>query len=227
MIETFNDREAASETAADYIRAALRRRLHSGAEATLIVSGGTTPARCYANLAVSELPWERIHVTLSDERWVPVKHADSNERMVRDTLLTGAAAVARFLPLYAPARTIEEASRALNDTLRRLPFPFACSLLGMGEDGHFASLFPDAANLEEGIDTDGSVLTLPVTTSASAHRRITLTLAALSRSDEIVLLAFGDAKRQVLDQAVESADRYPVSHLLRQKRAPVRVIWAP
>ncbi len=227
MIEVCKNRDAASAKAADYIRAALCRRLDTGTEATLVVSGGTTPSRCFEILAASDLPWERIHVTLSDERWVPPTHADSNERMLRETLLTGAASKARFLPLHDPECSIETVSESLDEALRRAPFPFACALLGMGEDGHFASLFADAENLPEALDADGTRLALPITTKASPHARITLTLAALARSDEIVLLAFGDAKRKVLDEAMGSSDRYPVSHLLWQKRAPVRVVWAP
>jgi 6-phosphogluconolactonase len=97
----------------------------------------------------------------------------------------------------------------------------------MGEDGHFASLFPDAENLEQGLDTDGIQLCLPVNTAASPHPRISLTLAALSRSDAIVLLFFGAAKREVYEQAKADSNGYPVSRLLLQKRAPVHVYWAP
>ncbi len=97
----------------------------------------------------------------------------------------------------------------------------------MGEDGHFASLFPDAANLEEGLDVDSSELCIPVHTAASPHPRVSLTLSALSRSDEILLLLFGDRKREVYEAAKQTANGYPVFHLLRQKRAPVYVYWAP
>ena len=97
----------------------------------------------------------------------------------------------------------------------------------MGADGHFASLFPDAENLAEGLDADGSSLCIPVSTDASPHPRISLTLAALSRSDEIVLLFFGDDKLAVYKEAKKQTNGYPVSRLLRQKRAPVHVYWAP
>jgi 6-phosphogluconolactonase len=100
-------------------------------------------------------------------------------------------------------------------------------LLGMGEDGHFASLFPDADNLQEGLDVDSPQLCIPVHTAASPHPRASLTLSALSRADEIILLIFGDAKRDVYEAASKSTNGSPVSHLLRQKRAPVHVYWAP
>ena len=158
---------------------------------------------------------------------MPSDHPDSNEKLVRETLLTGEALSANLLTVYEPGVTIEERCSALNDEIRQAPFPFACALLGMGEDGHFASLFPDAGNLDEGLDVDSKELCIPVHTAASPHPRVSLTLSALSRSDEILLLMFGDSKREVYEATKQAANGYPVSHLLRQKRAPVHVYWAP
>ncbi len=158
---------------------------------------------------------------------MPPDHEDSNEKLVRETLLAGEATDARLLPVYRPDVTIEERCSEINEELLQAPFPFACALLGMGEDGHFASLFPDAENLQEGLDVDSRQLCIPVQTAASPHPRVSLTLSALSRSDEIVLLIFGDAKRAVYEAARTSTNGTPVSHLLRQKRAPVHVYWAP
>jgi 6-phosphogluconolactonase len=227
MENIFDSREAASVAAAERIAAALGRRLDAQREASVVVSGGTSPAGVFAELARMPLAWPDVHVILSDERWVPPEHEDSNEKLVRDTLLTGEAKEATVLPVYKPGVTVEERCVELNDELRQAPFPFACALLGMGEDGHFASLFPDAENLEEGLDVDSSELSIPVNTAASPHPRVSLTLSALSRSDEILLLMFGDRKREVYEAAKQTANGYPVFHLLRQKRAPVYVYWAP
>jgi 6-phosphogluconolactonase len=227
MENIFDSREAASVAAAERIAAALGRRLDAQREASVVVSGGTSPAGVFAELARMPLAWPDVHVILSDERWVPPEHEDSNEKLVRDTLLTGEAKEATVLPVYKTGVTVEERCVELNDELRLAPFPFACALLGMGEDGHFASLFPDAENLEEGLDVDSSELSIPVNTAASTHPRVSLTLSALSRSDEILLLMFGDRKREVYEAAKQTANGYPVFHLLRQKRAPVYVYWAP
>lgn len=227
MFNDYPDRESASIAAADIIETALKRRLEAGTEATLVVSGGTTPVRTFERLAARDLPWPRIHVVPSDERWVPATHDDSNERMMRAALMVGAAAAANFQPLFDGEHDIENGAGVLEQAVRNLPFPFACTLLGMGEDGHFASLFPDADTLQSALDVDGTCLVLPVHTSASPYPRMTLTLAAISRSDEIVLLIFGAAKRELLQKAAESANGFPVSQLLLQKRAPVRILWAP
>lgn len=228
MQENFDTREAAAAAAADIIQDSIARRLAAVDEATIVLSGGSSPLGVFAELKKLDLPWERLHVTLSDERWVATDHEDSNERMLYDALLghTGARD-ATFLPLFDASSDIETRSTALSEQLRMLPFPFACALLGMGEDGHFASLFPDAENLESGLDTENPELVIPIRTAASPHPRISLTLSALSRSDTIVLLIFGEQKLEVLNTAVEVPERYPVGTLLRQKRAPVRVLWAP
>ena len=228
MQQEFTTREAAAAAAADIIKAAVERRLAATEEATVVLSGGTSPLGVFAALNAMDMHWDRLHVTLSDERWVPSDHEDSNERTLHEALLgNGGARAATFLPLYEPGIDVAARSEALSAQLRLLPFPFACSLLGMGEDGHFASLFPDADNLAAGLDTENPDLVIPVQTAASPHPRVSLTLSALSRSDTIVLLIFGDDKLEVLNNAKDDPERFPVGTLLRQKRAPVRVLWAP
>jgi 6-phosphogluconolactonase len=221
----FNTRLEASEAAAKRIAELLANRLDNQSEASITVSGGTTPRQCLAALARTPLDWRRVQVALSDERWVPADHEDSNEKLVREALLVDEAAPAHLLPVYAPGVSPAERCEALQNPLP--PLPFSCSLIGMGTDGHFASLFPDAEQLALGLDVESGRLYIPVTTAASPHPRISMTLAGISRSDEIALLFFGEDKLEVYKQALESANGFPVSRLLRQKRAPVRLFWAP
>lgn len=223
----FETREQASVAAAERIALALNNRLAKQTHASVVVSGGSTPGRCFETLAHAEVDWDRVHVLLSDERWVPADDENSNERLVRATLMQNGAVAARLQPVYAANIEVSDAAKALDASIRALPFPFAGALLGMGADGHFASLFPDADNLDAGLDVDGSKLVIPVSTAASPYPRISLTLAALSRSDEIVLLIFGHDKREVYEQAKFRTSKHPVARLLLQKRAPVSVYWAP
>ena len=223
----FATREEASIAAAQRIRNALAHRLEHQKAATLVVSGGTSPARCFQELAHLDIEWDRVSVLASDDRWVPSDHEDSNEKLIRDKLLVNGASIAGMLPFFKADTPIEMRCAELDREMRFMPFPFACSLLGMGADGHFASLFPDADNLDEGLELESQKLCLPVETEASPYPRVSLTLAALSRSDGIVLLFFGEEKRRVFSKAKAGNARYPVTRLLRQKRAPVYVYWAP
>ena len=227
MEHFFETREEASVAAAEAIAERLAARLDAQSGASVVVSGGTTPDRCFDLLSEKPLDWRRTQIVLSDERWVPPDDEASNERLVRDALLKGEAVPAKLLSVFSMTTGIQARCDEIDQQIRLGPFPFACSLLGMGEDGHFASLFPDAENLEEGVDVDGEQLCIPGTTAASPHPRVSLTLAALARSDAIVLLMFGDNKLEVYEQAKRKGSKLPVAHLLKQKKAPVHVYWAP
>lgn len=225
--EFLENRAQAATVAARRIVDALEPALNATAHASLVVSGGSTPAETYERLSKAALDWSRVHVVPSDERWVEPIDDDSNERMLVETLLVGKAEEATLVSLYRQGMTPAAASEAVDRELRDIPLPFTAVVLGMGVDGHFASLFPDANNLAEGLDADGARYCLPVDTAASPHPRVTLTLAALLNSREIVLLFYGDAKRKVYEHAKSPDSDLPVSRLLNQSRAPVRVVWAP
>ncbi len=222
MEHFFDTREEASAAAAEYIGTQLTRRLELQDEASLVVSGGTSPMRCFELLSEADIDWPNVHILPSDERWVSAHSEDSNEKLIRDTLLRGKAAEARLHPMHSDLFSLEERCEMFEETVRTLPFPFACSMIGMGEDGHFASIFPDLPDLEGALDPDADESCREVRTAASPHPRTTLSFARLLASDLIVLLAFGEAKRAVL----EAPDGLPVAALLAQTRTPVRVLWA-
>ena len=223
----FETRDEASEAAASRIAELVSTRLDAQGSTAIVISGGTSPQRCLRALSATPHDWDKVHVVPSDERWVPPTHEDSNERMVRENLLRDQAADARLLPIYEDGVSREERCVTLDEDLRRLPIPFACTLLGMGEDAHFASLFPDLPDLDKALDSESGMLCMPVDTRASEHARISLTMTTLTRSDEIILLFFGDAKLTVYEQAKAESNGFPISRLLRQKRAPVQAYWAP
>ncbi len=204
----FETRADASEAVAERIAEVLRSTLAGQDHATLIASGGSTPAACYALLAQQALPWHRVTVLPSDERCVPADHADSNARMLREVLLQGPASAATLLPLD-------------KDAVAKTPRPWSLALLGMGTDGHFASLFPDAENLAQGLRRDGDDLVLPIRTQASPHARVTLTWRALHACGTRLLLAFGADKAAVL----EDPQGKPVATLLADPG--LTVFWAP
>ncbi|MEL7537073.1 MAG: 6-phosphogluconolactonase [Pseudomonadota bacterium] len=223
-----DDRAAASRTAADLLADALRRAVADDNVASLVASGGSTPLGCFHELAAMALPWRRITATLSDERWVGADDPMSNEAMLRRELLTGAAAAARFVPLYRDGLTAADACEPVAADIRaRMALPFSATLLGMGSDGHFASLFPDSPTLADGLDLTTDALCCAAQTAASPVPRLSLTLAALMNSRLLLLLVFGDDKRRVLERAAGGEAALPVAHLLRQTQTPVHILWAP
>lgn len=200
----------------------------------LVVTGGRTPGPVYDRLAATDLDWSRVTVTLSDERFVDPSSPDSNERLIRERLLVGRAAAAHFVPLKgrAPAPRVD-AARA-EPAIRAL-LPFDAVLLGMGEDGHIASLFPGARvtgarRLAAALDPDRARLAIGVARAGLAPYvpRISLTAAALFDAGLVVLLVSGAAKRALIGR-VGSDPGYapPVAALLRQTTTPVRVLWSP
>jgi len=228
MIEQiYTDRQEASHAAALAIAAALQQQLQSQPEATAIISGGSTPRACYRVLSGLSLDWARVHLLPTDERWLPVVDEHSNECMLRSTLLRGRAASANLVSLYRAGMQVEEACEAVEKCLVKIPRPVAISLVGMGDDGHVASLFPDLATIDAAVNMANEHWLIPVRTAASPLARISLTMSALTCSNEILLLIFGEKKRRIVTTAQADCKKYPITALLQQDRVPVRVLWAP
>ena len=211
---------------ADAVAAALRNALASRGRAMLALSGGTTPGPFLDALATRTLDWARVIVTLADERWVPVGHPRANATLVRDTLLQGAAAVARFVPLYAAAPTPEAGLAAVRAGIDALPLPLDVVVLGMGDDGHIASLFPGGDQLAAALDPRTPARVLPMRAPAAGEPRMSLTLPLLAGARSVFLLITGESKRAMLERAIGDA-RLPVHALLAQAQAPIAVYWAP
>jgi 6-phosphogluconolactonase len=217
MIETYPSPEALADTAAAAIADRLAAGLAARGHASLVATGGRSPGPVYDRLAQADLDWPHVAVTLSDERHVDVDSPNSNARLLRERLFAGRAAAAQYLPLTDYAEGV----------LRKL-MPFDAVMLGMGEDGHIASLIPGSPVMAQAMDPEGQALTAesPQGFGSPPVARITLTLSALLQSRAIFLLIAGEAKRQVISRAAAGED-LPVAAILDQDRVPVRVFWAP
>ena len=225
MIETFPTANDAAGGAAD----AIVGQLAPPGPKRIVVTGGRSPGPVYDRLAKADLDWSRVTVTLSDDRFVDPTSPDSNERLVRERLLKGCAASAHFVPLKGrgPAPRVD-AARA--ESAIRALLPFDAVLLGVGEDGHIASLFAGQRDLAEALDPARGPLVIGVAKAGLAPYvpRISLTAAALFDAGLVVVLASGDAKRVLLERvATDPRFAPPVAALLRQTRTPVRVLWSP
>jgi 6-phosphogluconolactonase len=224
-IETYSTREALADAAADILAGAL-----GAADARAFAgAGGSTPGPVYDRLARRDLEWNRLSVTLTDERWVDPSSDESNERLMRERLLVDEAAGAAFVPLNG-GHGAPQAEAAAAETRIRAILPFAAVLLGMGADGHVASLFPGAPELEVGLDLDAPRLCVAVDKAGLPPfvPRISLTARALTQAGLLLVLITGDDKREVIDRiGAEPSYAPPAATLLRQDRCPVRVLWAP
>jgi 6-phosphogluconolactonase len=228
MIESFSDAAAAAAFAANTIVDAVTYRLRLRGEAVVAVTGGRSPGPVYDALAVAGLDWSKVRVTLSDERFVDISSPDSNERLVRERLLQGAAARANFLSLRGTAETPQAAAEAASAALAAWPV-FDVVLLGMGDDGHIASLFPGNPALASGLDRAAPpCIAVPVGEGLPPPQpRLSLSLPRLASARLILVLTSGAEKRRVLERALDDSDALdaPVRSLM--KAAPtVRLLWS-
>lgn len=217
-------RERLAQQLAEAAAEALRADLATRQRALLVVSGGSTPVPFFHALAAAELPWERVDVTLADERWVSEEDGASNARLVREHLLVGAAAAATFVPLTtddpAPEQGVAEVARRIE----ALDWPASLVVLGMGGDGHTASLFPDSRELELALATADPVVAMR--TPSQPQPRITLSADRLHQAHRHVLHITGDDKRSVLARALAGDDirELPIRAFLS---CPLAIYWAP
>ncbi len=198
-------------------------------EASLAVSGGRTPVPLFMTLSDIELEWKKVKICLVDERWVDPEDEDSNERMVREYLLRGRAARAHFtgMKTSGAARAGEIRYAA---ALSAFSWPLNVVILGMGNDGHTASLFPGATALREAVSMTSGKRCLAIFPSHNiSHERMTLTLPAILDSRHIIVHIQGDQKKKVYTQACQDgpAKEMPIRYILRQQQVPVSVYWAP
>jgi 6-phosphogluconolactonase len=216
---------------ADDLRAAIDARGH----ASLAVSGGKSPIAMFEALRHTDLNWAEVTITLVDERVVPHDHADSNTGLVRAHLLQSRAAASRFLPLFeAPIADLDALARSANEHTSNLGDAVDVAVLGMGEDGHTASLFGGARNIEVALGThERYAWTDPKPGAGVApYPRLTMSLAALSAARHLHLSVAGPSKRAVLEIAktqtpteasVAQSTHFPIALVLQRATRPVRV----
>ncbi len=214
-----------SESIASDLAAAIAAR----GLASLVVSGGRSPVKLFECLRAQELDWSRVCVALADERWVDPSDPDSNERLVHDALLKERAAVARFHGLKNAAPTPDRGAVLAWKTFADVPRPFDVAVLGMGDDGHTASLFPGSPSLSAALDETASAGCVGMRAPTPPRERLSLNLAALLDSRRIVILITGEAKWRTYVAASQPgpAQLMPVRAVLRQRRTPVDVVWSP
>ena len=223
---TFKDKQQLAEALAEAVAANLKAGVKARGVASLAVSGGSTPARFFQVLSQrSDVPWEKVAVTLVDERWVDESSDRSNARLVKANLLQNRAAIANFVPLYQGGAAPDpvRAGRAQAG----VPQPLDAAILGMGNDGHTASFFPGGDNLDEALTAEGPVVA--INAPGAGEPRVTLSRKRLLETRSLYLHIEGEGKVEVLEKALGDGpvEDMPVRAILRQTDKPLNIYWCP
>ncbi len=231
---SFPDRDIlATELATTIIELLGAAIIKNEGRASLAVSGGSTPVQLFRELSTRDLLWENVDIALVDERWVDSNDNDSNEQLVKTTLLQNQAAVASFTGMKNSAVTASAGEAECSRQLQKIHRPFDVMILGMGDDGHTASLFPGAARLHDATAMDSKQICMGIAPVTAPHERMTLTLPVILESKQIFLHITGQNKKDVLEHALDdgSAEEMPIRYVLRhQTQNPTThfgVYWAP
>jgi 6-phosphogluconolactonase len=224
---SFENPDPLTSAFAEDLVSILKTGIKTRGRASLIVSGGRTPLALFKQLSDTDLEWDKVDVTLADERWVNEDHDASNTSLVKNNLIQNKAATARFVELKSDVEDANEGVNIAERNLASMSQPFDALILGMGEDGHTASLFPCSEQVNDGLDMSSGRTCIAVQPTTAPHQRISLTLPALLNSRHIFLHLTGEKKKQVLLDAIENATeaQKPITAVVN--RAPVTLMWAP
>ena len=229
---SFDDGDSLVHELATTITDLLSDGIARNGRASLAVSGGSTPVQLFERLSTIDLPWQHVDILLVDERWVAPDHPDSNEHLVRTHLLQNRAGAASFTGMWNAAKTASEGEAECALQLQKVHRPFDVLILGMGGDGHTASLFPGAVNLSRATDMNSGKVCMGIAPLTVPHERMTLTLPAILESKQIVLHITGENKKEVLLQALTDgpASEMPIRFILQnqaqKQKVNFSIYWA-
>ncbi|RFB05119.1 6-phosphogluconolactonase [Parvularcula marina] len=220
-LSAYETKDALAAAVAEAISEKLRAAIEARGMASFVASGGGTPKPAFELLSQDDrIDWDKVTVTLSDERMAPPEAGVSNADMLREHLLKDAAVSARFLPLDTLS------------SLEKFDLPFDVVLLGMGGDGHFASIFPDGDGMDAACAPGATILaeTIPHPLPPEApYPRLTLSLPAIRQCRDLFLMISGEGKRDILELAGSDAPEgdLPIRRLLHDPDLPLSIFWAP
>lgn len=225
-INEFEQRQLLDEALADNIANILVNAVKLKGRASIAVSGGSTPKGFFKALSQKKLPWKSITITLADERWVDIDSNDSNTKLVHENLLQNEALNAKFFHLKQGEKLTSETLADLNVAAQQL-LPLDVLILGMGEDGHTASLFPCSDEIEQCLSLNTPPL-LSVVPKTAPHQRISFSFAALAQSKNTFLHISGESKKQVLVKALaeHNIKEMPIRAFLQAENINTQVYWA-
>lgn len=227
FIQTENAAQSAQQLAQS-VAQNLRDILTQQDRATLAVSGGKSPIAFFQALNQMDLDWSRVNVALVDERIVPTQHADSNTALVRQYLLQNQAAASTYLPMIddnADESSLKNTTQVVDFALQHYVQPDVL-ILGMGGDGHTASIFPQAPQFNDAVRTDYPQPLLHTTPVTAPHERISMTLAAIEATSHVYLSIAGAEKQTIYRQAEQAiTQQFPISYILHSEKVNIHVFY--
>ena len=194
--------------------------------ASIAVSGGRTPISLFEELSKLNLDWTKVELTLVDERWVDAKHEDSNELLVRKHLIKNKATQINFFPIKSSAKSVKEGQILYEKVLQQVKLPFDVIVLGMGDDGHTASLFPCCKELSQAMDPDNQQKCIVTKPKNAPYDRISLTFSTISKAKNLILHLRGSSKLRTFELAMtlKDAKKMPIYAFTEQ---PLEIYWSP
>ena len=228
-LHKFADGAALAEALADKVATSLADAIARDGVASLAVSGGSTPARFFQALSMKDLPWDKVTVTLVDERFVGPDDERSNHGLVDRLLLQNAAQTATFVALFEDRGSAEEAAIAAAARVSAIKRPLDVAVMGMGTDGHTASWFPGSAELAAATSPEATDMVIAAHAPGAPEPRLTMTMPMIAEAALCVLHIEGAAKQDVLAEAKSSDDvaDMPIRALLSKSGSPLQIYWAP
>ena len=229
----YSSREELFQKAANQCAVQITRGIEKQGRASIAVPGGSTPAPVFELLSKMSLDWHNVLVAPTDERWVDVSEQTSNQKLLQQTLLVNQAANAKLMAMKNSAETAEQGQAESERCVSELDRPFDLVMIGMGNDGHFASLFPGSNPFEQAMDLNNpdSCIAIDATgcpVAGDNTERMSLTLSAILDAKLVMILITGKEKLEVLRSAEKenNPSEKPIAALLNQNQTPVEVYWA-
>jgi len=223
-LHNFDDLEQQSQHLAQVVGQILQTQISNSGSASLAVSGGSTPKKLFELLSKIDLEWQNVAITLVDDRWLANDQADSNQQLVEKNLLQNHASHATFIPLYQEGYSAFEATTKVNSLFDNIKQPFDVVLLGMGNDGHTASLFPCSDQINEGLSTSATYLATQPTTAP--YQRMSLSAQAIEAAGHLFLQLKGADKQATLNKAL-NGDKHLEMPIRRFLTNNITVLWCP
>lgn len=223
-LHNFDDLEQQSQHLADIVAQILQSQISKNGLASIAVSGGSTPKKLFELLSKIDLEWAKVAITLVDDRWLANDQADSNQQLVEKNLLQNYAAKAQFIPLFQDGLSAFAANDKVNALFEHIKQPFDVVLLGMGNDGHTASLFPCSEQIREGLSTNATYLATQPTTAP--YERMSLSAHAIEAAGHLFLQLKGTDKQVTLSKALKG-DKHLEMPIRRFLTNNITVLWCP